>query len=139
MREETASDAEKTIDTSPAPHTRRPHGLATAPVGCVVATRASGARGWRLAGGRAAPHAVGDGPRCAVDGPTVSWCPDLVQATSALLGTPGDVLAGAGAHGRGGRCGYRARDGGGARGAPDPCTPGLRRPGCGWRPESERA
>src|ERR687888_87896 len=52
-------------------------------------------------------------------------------------GAPG--AQGAGAHGRGGRGGYRARDGGGARGAPDPRTPGRGGTGCGWRPESERA
>src|ERR687887_411046 len=60
-------------------------------------------------------------------------------AAGALLGTPGAVLACAGAHGRGGCCEHRARDGGGARGAPDPRTPGLGRAGCGWRPESECA
>ena len=44
MREETKSDAEKTVDTPPAPHTPRPIGLAAAPVAGVVATRAPGAR-----------------------------------------------------------------------------------------------
>src|SRR5215468_7920660 len=94
MREETQSDGEKTVDTPPAPHTPRPIGLAAAPVERVVAPSAPGARDGRMAGGWAAPHAVGHGPGCAADGPAVSWGPDLVPAPGALLGTPGDVLAG---------------------------------------------
>src|SRR5919202_4584164 len=120
MEEETESHAEKTVDTPAAPRAQRPSGLAAAPVERGVATRAPGARGWRLAGGRAAPRAVGDGPGCAVDGPTVSWCPDLVHAPGSLLGTPGDVLAGAGAHGRGRRGTPCARGGGWAGRPPHP-------------------
>src|SRR5437660_11138217 len=40
MREETESDAEKTLDTPPAPHARRPIGRAAAPVERVVAASA---------------------------------------------------------------------------------------------------
>ena len=43
MREETKSDAEKTVDTPPAPHTPRPIGLAAAPDGSFLIT--SGATG----------------------------------------------------------------------------------------------
>src|SRR5438132_5324796 len=92
MREETERDAEKTRDTPPAPHARRPIGLAAAPVERVVAASAPSARGWRLAGGRAAPHAVGHGPGSAAAGPAVAGGPDLVHAAGALLGTPGAVL-----------------------------------------------
>src|SRR5262245_21917283 len=139
MREETERDAEKRLDTPPAPHARRPIGLAAAPVERVVAASAPSARGWRLAGGRAAPHPVGHRPGSAADGLTVACGPNLVHAAGALLGTPGAVLACAGAHGRGGRGGHRARDGGGARGASDPRASGLRYAGCLWRAESERA
>src|SRR5205807_1856430 len=106
MEEETESHAEKTVDTPPAPRAQRPSGLAAAPVERVVATRAPGARGGRMAGGRAAPHAVGHCPGSASDGPAVVCGPDLVHATGALLGTPGAVLARAGAHGRGSLGGY---------------------------------
>ena len=139
MREETERDAETTLDIPPAPHARRPIGLAAPPVGRVAAARASSARGGRLAGARAAPHAVGHGPGSAAAGLAVTWGPDLVRTAGALLGTPGAVLGGAGAHGRGRRGAPRARGGSGARGAPDPRASGPGRAGCGWRAESERA
>src|SRR2546427_9942898 len=99
MREETERDAEKTRDTPPAPHARRPAGRAAAPVERVVAASAPSARGWRLAGGRAAPHPVGHSPGSAANGPAVAGGPDLGHAAGALLGTPGAILACAGVHG----------------------------------------
>src|SRR5262252_5288892 len=139
MREETERDAETTFDIPPAPPARRPIGLAAPPVGRVVTASAPGARGGGLAGGRAAPHAVGHSPGSAAAGLAVTWGPDLVHTAGALLGTPGAVLGGAGAHGRGRRGAPRARGGGGARGAPDPRASGPGRTGWVWRAESERA
>src|SRR5919198_2282303 len=103
--EETENDAEQTVDTPHATRSRRPPEHVAAPVERAVAAGAPGAQGGCVAGGGAAPHPVGHGPRWASDGPAVSCCPDLVHAAGALLGTPGAVLAGAGAHGRGGRGG----------------------------------
>ena len=55
----------------------RPIGLA-APVERVVATSAPGSRGWRLAGGRAAPHPVGTAPDVPPTDPpsrvVQTWC-----------------------------------------------------------------
>src|SRR6266436_1048353 len=137
LPEETDRDAEQTVDTPAPVRAWRPAGHA-ARVACPVAAGSPGASGGRVAGGRAAASPVGHGPGWATHGPAVAGRPGLGHAAGRLLGTHGAGLAGAGAHGRGGVWGGRARGGGGARGPPDPRASGPGRAGCAWGTKSER-